>query len=508
MVFKWLIKSVVAVVKVVATVAVAIIKTLTSARKEADKDFSDKKVGSTEEPCPEEKKDQKIVAVEILEGTKVAASGARQYVNLTEDAKWMDTKITHVDRLTEKLRVRVRFKEPGAEKYKIKIKPGGSNSVYTDAEKGRNAKYKVSPDTEQSFTTDANGKKTMEDKFSLAAAGGDKYSFEAKDEYGNTVTSSDVENYRRVYLQQLKMKTVPAAASIATLTGEYEGHKLEIVDLGSEEMDRIASIGTDTGPFKTKARTAYTAAACSNREPYVVAVAYTDHLAVKDANQTYTKANVQAGPGKADVTIQITNAAGDKWKYLWNNLVPGEGWFVSASFLKNGGTEADRVNIPEGKCTAVAQAGNADYYCKVTIRVSDLVAAVTTGTITLKVNTVNRMRGGLSFGGGNLICVCTRAWWADSSEAEQNQVMIHEMGHKIGMVPTGTDLDKTPKQYTGKGHIGSHCHAGVGVLADYGGSTASSTCVMFGATNGKSAFCADGAKAVKKQDLSTGWSAF
>jgi type VI secretion system secreted protein VgrG len=130
-----------------------------------------------------------------------------------------------------------------------------------------------------------------------------------------------------------------------------------------------------------------------------------------------------------------------------------------------------------------------------------------TGTLTVKVYTVNSMCGGLSFNRGNLICVCTRAWWRAISESDQNQVMIHEMGHKIGMVPKGTTLDRTANQYTGKGHVGSHCHTGLAVLASYD-NVPGSRCVMFGMTNGVMAFCAACAKAVKKMDLSAGWAKF
>jgi hypothetical protein len=128
------------------------------------------------------------------------------------------------------------------------------------------------------------------------------------------------------------------------------------------------------------------------------------------------------------------------------------------------------------------------------------------GTLTLKVNWVNRMRGGLSFPGTNLICVCAQAWWTDISGDDQNQVAIHELGHTLGMVPlgTGTVPDKPTTQYTGLGHIGSHCHFGTPVsTTSY--ATASGTCVMFGATSSYTAFCANCAPAVKKLDFSAGW---
>jgi Mlc titration factor MtfA (ptsG expression regulator) len=62
------------------------------------------------------------------------------------------------------------------------------------------------------------------------------------------------------------------------------------------------------------------------------------------------------------------------------------------------------------------------------------------GKIILTLTWVDRMRAGLPFGGSNLICVCTKAWWKNKTGAQQNEVIIHEMDHKIGMVlgRTGT----------------------------------------------------------------------
>jgi hypothetical protein len=272
-------------------------------------------------------------------------------------------------------------------------------------------------------------------------------------------------------------------------------------------MNHIENVGTNSTPFQNAARNAYNTSQGPNKEPYCVAVAYTDHEAVKDSNVTLNYNNQDVGPGKGPLSLGIVNAAG-RHGYLWNNIVTGEGWFVSASFLENGAAESARINIPEGKCTAVQATGFPSDMCdQVRMVVSDLTTTVKRGTIRLVVNVVNRMRAGLSFGGGNLICVCTRAWWSAASQAEQNQVMIHEMGHKIGMVPNNNDLDRLSNQYDNSGHVGSHCHAGVSARTNYSGASGS-TCVMFGSTNGRTAFCSDCAGAVKKQDISTGWSRF
>jgi type VI secretion system secreted protein VgrG len=486
------------------------------------KSFSkDSNAGGATQPCPLKNKKQNLVAVEVLDASGKAVLGSPvQYVNLPRATKWVDApRIPDMERLSPKLRVRVRFKEQAAETAKLKLAADASNATYSAAEKRRNSGYKFEPTAEKSYKTGADGTKTIDGDFVLAAAGKDKYGLVGTDKHGTPpVKSTQVETRRRVFLKHLKMKGVRAAASVATFTGEYAKHGVEIVDLGSQEMVHLPNIGTSTRKFQSEARKAYKAANCSGRRPYVVAVGYTDHLAVKDADQVFSKSNVEVGPGKADVTIPIM-ASPTKRKYLWNNIVPGEGWFVSAVFKRAGGgltgfmkrtfrAKGYVVGIPKGKCTPLPlNAANPAYLCKVKIKVSDLTAQVASGEITLKVHTINRMRGGLSFPGGNLICVCTRAWWANKTEAAQNQTMVHEMGHKVGMVPDGSSLDRTSTQYTGKGHVGSHCHAGLPVRSSYSGASGS-RCVMFGATNGITAFCADCAKAVRRVDLSKGWRAF
>jgi hypothetical protein len=465
----------------------------------------------------------KLVAVEIPNNSVLAAKGM-QYVNLTPaDDKWKDgTKLTNQNRQTQTPAVLVRFDKPGVESFKIKVVPGGSNAAYSAAEEGRNANFTYEK-TEKTYSTDADGTKTITD-LQISCAGKDVFSYSAVDSYGNRASSVEIETIRRVYLQELKMPGVPAANTLATFTGEFANHGIELVQLPSQAMTRIENVGQDTSTFETEARKAYVASGCSAKEPYVVALAYTGHLAVKEEPPAIVKTGVEVAPGKRPVEIAIVgpNATTGalQSKSLWKNIVAGEKWFIKAEFVREGETSA--VEIPEALVTAVADDSTVPDDCttvKIDVaKLTDLIHANPLrkafarlspfkGAISLKVFIVNRMRGGISIGGGNLICVCTRAWWRDESAADQNQTMVHEMGHKIGMVPDGTSLDATPNQYTGKGHRGSHCHAGLGVLADYGG-VAGSTCAIFGATNGVSAFCADCATAVKKVDLSGGWTAF
>jgi type VI secretion system secreted protein VgrG len=133
-----------------------------------------------------------------------------------------------------------------------------------------------------------------------------------------------------------------------------------------------------------------------------------------------------------------------------------------------------------------------------------------TGTVTITVNWVDRMRAGLA-SSGNLVIICTRAWWQNESTANQNQVMIHEIGHMFGMVADGSGKlpNQTAKQYSARGHRGSHCYSGLTLRATFAsGSNSASDCVMFGSTNGKAAFCSHCAPAVRKIDICDGWPRF
>lgn len=452
-----------------------------------------------------------LVAVEILDGSDTAVLTAKdlQYVNLPGDNKWNDgTKLKNKDRQTQKPRVRVRFDRPCTESFKIKLDPGVSNRIYSAAEEGRNSNFKHET-TEKTYTTDADGTKIITDLQS-ASAGKDTYKYTAEDNHGNIVTSAgEIETIRRIYLQELKMVGVAAANNLNTFTNEFDEHGIEIVKLPDKPMDHVdnvGSTGTDINNFETTARAAYVISGCSSREPYVVAMAYTDHLADKEIPTPITKTGVTVGPGNPAVSIPII--VNGKRKSLWNKIVTGESWFISASFRKNGGTVADDVNIPIANVNPVPDDPAVPEDCSsVSIQVTGLTTTNQNGTITLRVLAVNRMSGGFSISPGNLICVCARCWWRPISIADQNHVMIHEMGHKIGMVPDNSSLDMGPNQYTGKGHVGPHCHTGHAILPDYSNFTTSG-CVMFGATHAGTDFCIFCARAVKKVDISAGWSAF
>ncbi len=348
----------------------------------------------------------KLVSIAFLDGTDAleVASGT-QLVNLMCDAKFVDgVHAKNIDRLGNKPRLKVRFDLPGSSSFKVKCLPGGGNAAYTPTEKARTPQFTYE-DQERSYSTEADGTKILDDFF-LAAVGKDTYTFEAVDDQGTKARTGAITTHRLIHYVQIKMTGLTAAASsLGTLGGEFAKHQLTLQAWPTVEMEHMPNIGaSDSNTFKEKARLAYSSSKGPEKEPYTMAIGYTDHLAVKNPNQKLIKSAVKVGPGESAVTSPILGVGLNNptlsEKHLWKTLVPGEGWFVSAIFLKEGGApNADEVPIAQDQCAAVASGDIADKCTNVKIDVSGLPAG--TGTLTLEVNWVDRMRGGMSFPGGS-----------------------------------------------------------------------------------------------------------
>ncbi len=455
-----------------------------------------------------------ISSVAWLEGApdQENSGDLTQWVNFPREAKWVDALngVANLDRLGRKIRYKVTFSKPGAHAFKVKGEPGDANVTYSSAEEGRNANFKWLKE-EKSYTTDADGTKVVEADFFATCAGLDAFKLVAHDTQNSPpVETGLATNKRVVYVVVIKMKAMTTNADLSTVKGEYTKHGIELVELPAVEIDRMANIGpSEEDPYKQKCKTAFNGSTGKPKLPYAVAIGFTEHLAVKNPNQVLELTGIEAGPGKEAAVIPVMarglrSGDGLNARSLWKDLVPGEGWFVSATYTPDGGGAAR--NIVEAKCTALPEGGAS---CRrVSVDVTEFPAG--TGTLRVKVNVVDRMRGGLSFSGGNLICICTKAWWQNQDAAVQSSTAIHEMGHKVGMVADGTGKlpDKVETHYEGKGHVGAHCHFDLAVLDTYVG-VSGNKCVMFGAVGAGSptVFCEKCVPAVRKMDLSTGWTA-
>jgi hypothetical protein len=462
-------------------------------------------------------KKAKLIKVELLDGAedKFLPANGSQFVNLDRDQKWVDnTSVTSLGRLGHKPKIYVEFDLPGVSEFTLKAIPDGGNTVYTDDEKTRNTLFKFIEE-EKTYQTESTGKLIISDAF-LNVGGENTFHFEVKDTQGTTLQTKQLKTLRKMFVQEIKMTGdagKSASSSLNTVVAEYKKQGFVVETLPEKTMPEMENIDvSDSESYKSAVKTAYQSSDGKKKEPFTLVVGYTSHLAVKTTGRQLSKVDVPVGPESPSIVISVagpgkTNPAIKK-KYLWQKIVTGEGWFESAKFVDS--TSGAETTIDEKYCKAIPYSStspNKSY--KVKIDVSKLPCGV--GTITLTLTWVDRMRAGLAFGGTNLICVCTKGWWKDKSGERQNEVIIHEMGHKIGMVPGGTGKlpDKTDTFYDkSKGHVGTHCHHGIPAgQTRYDGAAdgALSDCVMYGATNSHSAFCEHCTVAAKKQDINAGW---
>jgi hypothetical protein len=459
-----------------------------------------------------------IVSVEFLDGDddSILKGTGEQFVNLPAENKWVDGFIVkNKDRLSCRPRIKVVFDIPGSHIFWLKLEEYSDNAKYSDTEKKRNSKFVIT-DLERQFITRTDGKKIVDGAFNLTVAGNNLFSAIAKDKNGKTVkTTGNLKTTRYFYFVEIKMKGLTSIANnLSAFESEFDNNYFKIKSLPSVEIDHIENIDAsntkDTYKFVTAVNKAFRTSTGPDKSPHCVAVAYTDHLAEKLPHLRIRKKNQTVGPGRPPVRITIMK--GSEIKCLWQNIVLGEDWFISCTFIKKNGIPfKDTIHIDKIKCSPLPTNINYQSYA-VSIDVSELPASE--GTITLKVNCVDSMNGGLSFNEGNIICLCTRSWWTNESNLDQNQVLIHEMGHKIGMVADGLGIspDKVISLY-GKyseapTHVGNHCHHGIpdsDSPFDDIQNLLKSKCVMYGATNNITTFCENCKMALRRIDITNGW---
>lgn len=459
-----------------------------------------------------------IIQIAFLDGgDNSQVQRIKQFVNLSRSDSFVDGSIIrNIDRLGNKPRLKVNFNKPGNHRFAVKCLPLDGNASYTEGELARNVRFRYQSEP-KSYTTDSNGSLILPlEDFHISAAGKDRYVFQATDSNGHTVSTGDLEVQRLIYYVELKMRSLRSCAQdLSTVDKEFAKHNIKLCKLPSVEMEYMPNIGHDEAViFLDNASKAFRSSDAIRKNPHVVAIAYTSQLAVKKANHRILETSVVVGPGQAPVHIEINGQIpGEKLSkkyYLWQGLKQNEVWFVSARYIKDDGTLADVIQIPAKKCIAVPETAESPLVSNVvSVDVSELPKG--TGAIELFVNVVDKMRGGLSFYSSNLICVCTQAWWTTVDEAVQNQIIVHELGHKIGMVAVGRgDLPDKPQTWydEAKGHFGNHCFSGLSPNQkryDSSDDLEKTKCVMYGTANQKSEFCINCAPVVRKLDFSNGW---
>lgn len=372
--------------------------------------------------------------------------------------------------------------------------------------------------------TDPDGTKVVDD-ITLPAAGLNTYLFEVVNDKNQIISTELVETARRIYIQEIML---PGPESLARPHGfqptatEYARHGVDVVQLPpvSGRGDANSDVFTDDGDPRLRqlARAVYPRSQGPSHEPYTIVVCHVDRLAsMLPVQPIYVQA--VTGPSAADKLIQFVSADGNV-SFLWHHIEPNTDWLVEALFeYTDPAAGVRQIPIPRDRLTPVPYDAAAPKECSaVNIRMAGLLPTPTNGKVILRVRLMESAAAGVAFYNSNLLCVAAMSPWEPVTMDYQQQTLVHEIGHLIGMVPSGPEwvqahpdeadmdaskLDKGPYFYS---QFGNHCH--FGLPASQATPAYTGSCVMFGGDCLSIRYCVNCAKAVRKVDMSRGWPSF
>ncbi|MBN1204197.1 MAG: hypothetical protein JXB05_04655 [Myxococcaceae bacterium] len=319
---------------------------------------------------------------------------------------------------------------------------------------GDNAKKPVlAADSSEKAGTAKDGK--VKFKVTLSSAGGDKFKFKIKDKEGKEKEIPDeIETRRMLYYQVILMKGMSATEAVlcshaeAEFLNEGRKHFIKLVKIASKgEMNGLANYDeSQQGQIPTQAKASYS----DSKNPYCFALILVNQLAASTSETVLSAAEVEITDATATVELKAANP-------LWLDLdaagTPEANWFLEGNFQPTD-AKLPAVKIEAADVSPKGAAGTSTLVVK-----TDKIAKGTKGKFKVKLKTVDRFRTGLSLG-SNFICVATRAYWKARDDNEMKSTLVHEAGHKLGMVP-GT-------QSTYYSNRGGHCNHNTNKCVMYG----------------------------------------
>lgn len=452
--------------------------------------------------------------------------GARlQYVNLERvDERWNDgNALTTTERQTNRPRIHVEFNRPGSHRFTITVKADPGNIAYSSRERGRRPSYQEPHANPRSYVTNADGTRIVDD-IALPAAGRNVYLFEVRDERGQLIKTERVETARRLYIQEVMCMSARPAGHLADVTpvaAEFALHGIDMIQLprltfrGRSAVDAADNVDAQQA-IMDAVRRVYASSPGKQREPYTLVVCHVDRLAAPGTSGDM-RLPVPAGPGGRVMTVPIVND--DRTlASLWYEFDDSDDWLVHARYIHTDASGAERsIPIPRHLMTPVRESSGAVF--SVTVDLTRISPTPLRGVLNIQFNTVAASYAGLAITGTNLLFVSTLDPYEPNSQAYLTETLAHEMGHLLGMVPSGPDwpglrnedpsaddskLDPPQHFYY---NMGGHCYFGLpnqnGQYTDEIGQ-----CVMYGITCANIHFCPSCSKAVRKVDCSEGWPAF
>lgn len=338
----------------------------------------------------------------------------------------------------------------------LRVIPDGGNATYLPEEAALKA------DSSKLGYIDPDGKATF--WFRCSAAGGDRFQLKVVDEKGTEKDLEEIETARKLYYQVIKMKGPSGAGELGLprydfLHQEMLGGKraIHLVPIPSKGTIAHSYCFTEDGDEYERlfalAKNQYSEA----KDPYCFALVWADCLVRGPSTLELTSEEVSWKTG----TLTIPLEKGGKYYQLWNfvdkspTAVP---WKMRLDFVHGPFLWRTNFPIPDGDVTVYPQ--------HLVISTRHFPENVT-GRVRLKVKVATTFFGGWSFTEENLIVIATRTRGDEAvPEAELRAVVVHEAGHKIGLVPNGhtgglkaqSTLDRQYDPASNKSHCtDQHC---------------------------------------------------
>ena len=494
-----------------------------------------------------------------------------QYVNLPQDSKIAEAAGKSIKRLGP-VKIKVTFQKSNMSGFSLVCKCEGGEKFenYEDNEKARNLNFKVRG-LPRVLTNDSKKEAKFDYDLWLNAAGGNEYKLEATHKGKTVMSPVKIESRRMLFYQTLVMveprKGPVPTVSTSKMETEFKGNGDNKYYIELKKMADKSEVGfvkcyhdrNTTKVIKTVAKEYE----LEDLYPYAFGIAFVNYIATPKDHIINRDVTGLVG-GLSDSSRSMIVPIDD---YLWYLLDDDDDWVdmwfkdlrlvftpssapsgeavvpVPLTIRKEdvrpegpkrktyGGHKKLKISFSEHRIRTEILNKRGSWQLKGTIRVAKGYSA------------------GVSFRGINLLLIATKAWWRDSDLSGVPNTIIHEVGHKIGMVAHGdvavgdkilermfslnsktsakgwrqydaeharkmklpNSHDKLYGENRGvndKGHRGPHCEEGG---PSYNAGTeewsGSPGCVMFGATsigNNKApgAFCGKCAKLVRKLDLS------
>jgi len=413
-----------------------------------------------------------------------------QWVNLTVSDKWKGEGLTDRARMGEIAHIRLEFEEQKRASAWV-TKLGVDNAKYSKTEKRRRLGFRVRDYKRRRIVTNSKGVANLILRVSLA--GGDIFLIEVEDRDGNTLQSDEINTRRKLYYQVIRMDGVKAitAADLTGMENEFWNEKDNIYikmvqHHPNQTIPSRRNLNADDSTVSSLVESQTRAKYNKSKNPYSFVVLAVRRIGIPKDESGVMKATFDASNTFTLKTIGV----------LFDVVDPAEPYFRSLSWRSNTGSV---INIPQSRCKRVGRNQ---------ININTKGFPQTAGILSYTMRVLGFNAAGFSSVSDNFTAVASEHALTGAAipSATIMATLVHEIGHKIGMVPgpRGTHaLDKQSSYYDGRGHRGGHCHHGAPLLPTYRKVKGiKPDCTMFGDTRSKTAsFCEECRKSLRKLDL-------